>query len=254
MNNYYGKIKILTLNIQKGWSLGKRKATLDQIKSCIIESGANVVCLQEVVGGHPDAEKKAQFEFLADGIWSHYVYGKNAVYSQGHHGNVILSEFPFISYENFDISNHRLEQRGLLYGVINMNCANMKNLHIFTVHMDITSWGRVRQIEKLCKLIEQLVPQDCPLIVCGDFNDWQETMSKYITKRIHLSEAYQVKYGVHAKTFPTHLPLLKLDRIYFRNLNLIHAQRLDAAQWHRLSDHLGLYAEFDQNINSIHFK
>ncbi len=249
MSYVHETIKIVTLNIQKGWSLGKRKDTLQQIKNCILESTANVVCLQEVVGAYPDLEKKSQFEFLADGIWSHYAYGRNAVYSQGHHGNAILSELPFISYENFDISNYRLEQRGVLHGIINLNEAHTKQLHVLTVHLDVTKWGRDRQIHKLCKLIEDFVPLDCPLIVCGDFNDWQETLSKYMFKRVHLNEAYKVKYGVHAKTFPTHIPLLKLDRIYYRNLNLIHVKRLDSTEWHKVSDHLGLYAEFDFNID-----
>ncbi len=240
-----GKIKVLTLNIQKGWSLGKRKATIELIKNSIVELGANIVCLQEVVGAYPELAKKSQFEFLADGIWPHFAYGKNAVNSGGHHGNAILSKWPFISFENFDISNHRLEQRGILHGIINLSEDQTQNLHILTVHLDLTAWGRKRQIEKLCKLIEQNVPKDSPLIVCGDFNDWQEKLSPYIHGRLGLTEAYKFKHGVHAKTFPTLFPFLKLDRIYYRNLNLHSVSRLDSPKWHELSDHLGLCAEFN---------
>ncbi len=239
------KIKLVTLNIQKGWSLGKRKKTLSQIKNCIVDLGATVVCLQEVAGITPALEKQSQFEFLADGIWSHYAYGKNAVYSRGHHGNAILSKLPFVSYENYDISNHRLERRGILKGVMNLPNNRLRNLYVMTVHLDLTAWGRHRQIKKLCKMIEQSVPPQAPLIVCGDFNDWQEKLSSYIFERVGMSEAYKDKTGEHARTFPTFLPLLKLDRIYYRNLNLLQAYRLDSPKWHQLSDHLGLCVEFD---------
>ena len=51
-------IKFVTLNIQKGWSLGKRKKTLAQIKNCIGDLEATLVCLQEVVGISPELEKQ----------------------------------------------------------------------------------------------------------------------------------------------------------------------------------------------------
>lgn len=60
-----------------------------------------------------------------------------------------------------------------------------------------------------------------------------------------MREAHLVKAGEHAKTFPTFFPLLKLDRIYYRNLNLHAVSRLDSPKWHQLSDHLGLYVEFE---------
>jgi len=40
-------------------------------------------------GAHP------QHEFLAHESWLHHAYGKNSVYDSGHHGNAILSRYPF---------------------------------------------------------------------------------------------------------------------------------------------------------------
>lgn len=239
------ELKIITLNIQKGWSLGRFRATVDQIKNNIVEKGATLVFLQEVVGAFPELSKKSQFEFLADGIWSHFAYGKNAIHSKGHHGNAILSRLPFVRYQNIDISNHRFERRGILHGVIALpsSAGQEKELHVVSAHFDLTNWGRTRQREKLCEFIEQSVPPNAPLIVCGDFNDWRESLTSYLSERVYLKEAFMTNGGAHAKTFPTYYPLLKLDRIYYRNLSLKSAARLDSPQWHRLSDHLGLYAE-----------
>jgi endonuclease/exonuclease/phosphatase family metal-dependent hydrolase len=238
------KIKLLTLNIHKGWSIGRLRFTIEQLKKNIVNSGANVVCLQEVVGEYPELTKKSQFEFLADGIWSHYAYGKNAIYSKGHYGNAILSELPFINYENVDISNYRLERRGILHGVISSPANSGQKIHIMTLHLDLTGWGRTRQLEKLCKLIDKKVGPKAPLIVCGDFNDWREKLTEYLNKRVGLEEAHFVNTCAHAKTYPTFFPLLKLDRIYFRNISVEKIFRLDAHEWHQVSDHLGLYAVF----------
>jgi endonuclease/exonuclease/phosphatase family metal-dependent hydrolase len=243
MNKY--TIKILTLNIHKGWSLGKRKNTLEKIKKNILSSGANLACLQEVVGAYPDLAKKSQFEFLADQIWPHYAYGKNAVYSKGHHGNAILSQIPFVKFENFDISSYPIERRGILHTEICLPNYS-ENLHVMTLHLDLLAWSRKKQIAKLCHLIDLRVPKDSPLIVCGDFNDWGEEVSFYLNQNSLLQEAHFLQTGSHAKTFPTVFPILKLDRLYFRNLKLKHISRPDTDSWHELSDHLPLYAEFGQ--------
>ncbi|OFZ19359.1 MAG: hypothetical protein A2Z20_01870 [Bdellovibrionales bacterium RBG_16_40_8] len=237
------KIKIITLNIHKGFLFSKKNSTLDKIKSNIRELGADLVCLQEVVGQHPELAKKAQFEFLADQIWSHYAYGKNAIYSKGHHGNAILSHFPFIKHENFDISNYKLERRGILHGIVQSPVWQNTRLHVMTLHLDLMSWGRKRQLEKLCRLIEHHVPQDEPLIVCGDFNDWREQVSNYLKEKAGLTEAHLNQCGCHARTFPASLPLLKLDRLYVRGLEVESISLLNSGPWRELSDHLALFAE-----------
>ena len=54
-------------------------------------------------GSLQPTDATTQFEFLADSIWSHYAYGKNAIYQHGHHGNAILSELPFAISNNVDV-------------------------------------------------------------------------------------------------------------------------------------------------------
>ena len=64
----------------------------------------------------PNWSDNNQFEFLADSIWDHFAYGKNAIYQHGHHGNAILSEIPFNRLHNLDVSTMRISQRGILHG------------------------------------------------------------------------------------------------------------------------------------------
>ena len=57
----------------------------------------------------------AQHDYIAEEVWPHSVYGRNAVYEAGHHGNAILSRFPILQSFNTDVSAHRFESRGLLH-------------------------------------------------------------------------------------------------------------------------------------------
>ncbi|PIS11989.1 MAG: hypothetical protein COT73_00920, partial [Bdellovibrio sp. CG10_big_fil_rev_8_21_14_0_10_47_8] len=108
------KIRVLSYNIHKGFSFSGWDFTLHTIKQALQETKADIVLLQEVVGENHQLRKavpqwptEAQFEFLADTVWPHYSYGKNAVFSLSHHGNAILSRFPIIKEENINISTNR---------------------------------------------------------------------------------------------------------------------------------------------------
>jgi len=243
------KIRVLTYNIHKGWSIGNRRFVLENLRDTIRQTQANIVYLQEVIGsgikkGSTLEDNSAQFEFLADSVWSHYAYGKNAVYSQGHHGNAILSQFPFIQTENLDVSTNRFERRGLLHGVI-QDVESKKKLHLICVHLNLMERGRKKQIEALCERIESSVPRSEPLIIAGDSNDWRGRVSQELLDRLSVVEAYQFIHGKHARTFPSFLPLMSLDRIYCRGVSIHDVERLVSPGWRNLSDHLPLMAELD---------
>ena len=92
------KLKILSYNIHKGFTVSNKKFILEGIRFALRELDPDILFLQEVLGDHktnqiyiPDWE--TQFEYLADENWLHHAYGKNAVYTEGHHGNAILRFF-----------------------------------------------------------------------------------------------------------------------------------------------------------------
>jgi endonuclease/exonuclease/phosphatase family metal-dependent hydrolase len=228
-------IKLITLNIHKGLSLLGKSVTMKELKEDIAGVNADIVCLQEVF------HSGEIFESLSDDIWPHYAYGKNSIYTKGNHGNAILSKYPFQEFKNYDVSNHALEKRGLLHGVIQTK--DHLDLHVFSVHLDLSSWGRKRQLNKLMAYLKS-IDGKLPVIVAGDFNDWPEDASE-ILSQAGLKEAHFEKTGSHAKTYPTFVPMLKLDRIYYRGLIVKEVGRLDSTSWHRLSDHLPMFACFD---------
>ena len=246
-------LKILSYNIHKGFNSSNLKFTLKKLKESIESVQADIVFLQEVVGHHEVHKKRvkewplvSQFEYLADHIWPHFAYGKNAVYPHGHHGNAILSKYPISQWENIDISTNRLENRGLLHVEVHP-WENQPALHLICLHLSLFESGRQAQLRNLCDRIAAHIPPESPLIVAGDFNDWREKASLVLKKELHLDELFLQLSGQHAKTFPSWMPALRLDRIYTRFFQPLSSQILTQGVWSTLSDHAALFGELKWN-------
>lgn len=244
-------LKVMTYNIHKGFSAGNKRFVLRQIREGLRMADVDIVFLQEIQGQHSrraakiiDWPTESQFEYMADQIWKHYAYGKNAIYNAGHHGNAILSKFPFIHWENLNVSNIRWASRSLLHGIIDINKTCHK-LHVICVHLDFIPGQRNRQIKILNERIRESVPKSDYLILAGDFNDWNEQVSRYLASDLELHEVFQSMQGHHARTYPSWRPFLPVDRIYFRGMKPVECACLVHHPWYSLSDHAPLYAKFE---------
>lgn len=235
-------MRILSYNIHKGFTVNNQELVLKQIRHAVRTCKADIVCLQEVVGEnkkHPKQWEKwvdSQFEYLADEIWDYKSYGQNAVYDDGNHGNAVLSKVPLLHESNHNISVMPFSHRGALHTITE------NGLHIICAHLGLIAWERRRQIKLLLRLLDD-IPEHAPLILAGDFNDWQ-LQSHEKLKEYGLKEALEETFGKPARTFPSRQPTLKMDRIYYRNLQLKSALCLEAKKWRVLSDHCPLLAEF----------
>lgn len=243
-------LRALSYNIHKGFTQWNSQFVLHEIKKAIQATNADIVLLQEVVGDHQKLSAEisnwpteGQFEFLADSIWPHFAYGKNAVFPSRHHGNAILSRFPILKWENIDLSNYRLEKRGLLHAEILLPAEN-RTLHLFNVHLDLTHIGRKRQLKKIIERIETSIGNQDPFLLAGDFNDWGQAATPWLAEH-HVHESFLVLNGAHAQTFPSFFPRLHLDRAYYRSLKPLKAEVLHTAPWSKLSDHLPIFLEFE---------
>jgi endonuclease/exonuclease/phosphatase family metal-dependent hydrolase len=243
-------LKLLTLNIHKGFAALNRENTLARLKDTLRDAEVDVAFLQEVVGKHVDGERPAtaeepatrsQFEFLADAVWPHFAYGRNALSAGGHHGNAILSKFPITSWRHENLSTNRFEERGLLHCTIKAP-HGPRPVHLICVHLGLTQGGRTAQVRQVVSHVARHVPDASPLVLAGDFNDWRKKASSTLFVEAGLVEAHEALHGAPAKTFPVALPLLAVDRIYLRKLKPLSARALTGDRWKKLSDHAGLTA------------
>lgn len=241
-------LRILTMNVHKGFGFLNRKFILPELREAVHSVAADIVFLQEVLGAHtkhslthnnwPDVP---QYEFLADSMWSGFAYGKNAAYPEGHHGNALLSKYPIVHHNNLDVSIGKVEKRGLLHCQLHVPPLD-RHIHVICVHLGLREHHRLSQLNLLCALIDTL-PDDAPLLVAGDFNDWRLRAQERLLACAGLQEIYTNAYGKPQRSFPALFPLLRLDRIYARNVLSLRPILLSNRPWAHLSDHTPLAAE-----------
>jgi endonuclease/exonuclease/phosphatase family metal-dependent hydrolase len=229
-----------------GFDLFGRRFVLHELRDAVRSVSADLVFLQEVMGENalhkqrharwPDAP---QYAFLADALWPHSAYGRNAVYPHGHHGNALLSKFAIRSHVNRDVSIRGHEERGLLHAQLEVEG---DVLHAICVHLGLLESHRREQLRLLAEVLAHEVPADAPLIVAGDFNDWRARGHRLVAAT-GLVEVFEQARGRLARTFPVRWPLLPVDRIYVRNVRAHAPTVLSSRPWTHLSDHAPLCVE-----------
>ena len=236
--------KIATYNIHKGvQGLGPaRRLEIHNLGHAVEQFDADIVCLQEVRAFNRQQARRfkywpdqGQAEFLAPEGYTP-VYCTNAITKHGEHGNALLSRWPVLQHRHEDMSDHRLEQRGLLHVTLQMqtHC-----VHIIVIHLGLLPGSRTRQTQQLHDFIARDVPADAPLLVAGDFNDWGNAVTKMMaTVGLHTNE------GRPHPTYPSRLPLVQLDHVYARGVHRVSTHVPRGPIWGRMSDHLPLLVEF----------
>ena len=242
------QLHVATYNIHKGFSQFNRSMMVHELRDRLRLLAPDIVFLQEVQGlhlGHSERysawPEEAQHEFLAGEVWENSCYGRNVVSDHGHHGNAILSRYPILHFHNQDITQFRFERRGLLHCAIQAEDWPQP-VHCVCVHLSLFARSRRRQMEALADALELLVPADAPLIIAGDFNDWRNRAPGLLVGRLGLTEVFSGG-GRPSRSFPSALPLLRLDRIYVRGFLVESTTMHTGAAWSGISDHAALSAK-----------
>ena len=242
-----GQIKVATYNIHKGFSQFNRRLVIHELRERLRELDADIVFLQEVQGEHlhhpqrhTDYPLVPQHEFLADEFWEHHAYGMNAVYDEGHHGNAILCRFPIVQTFNKDVSAHRFESRGLLHTEVDVGG---QRVHCLCAHFGLFARGQRAQMSALVEYVMNGIPADAPLIIAGDFNDWRNQLSRTLAAELGVQDVFNLLEGRPARSFPSRVPVFRLDRIYVRGFRIRYCDVHIGGKWNRLSDHAALSAQ-----------
>ena len=239
-------LSVCSYNIHKGFSQLNLRMVIHELREQLRGLDPDISLLQEVQGEHlkharhhADWPDEPQHEFLAGGVL-HAAYGRNAVYDHGHHGNAVLSRYPIVAESNHDVSLYRLEQRGILHCELALPSGPI--IHCLSVHLSLTEYQRRSQLGQLVRHVERSVPRDAPLIIAGDFNDWRQRAGECLPKSLGLADAFTALHGQPARTYPSPLPLLRLDRIYVRGFVVEEAKVFSGRPWSQVSDHALLFA------------
>src|SRR3569832_420330 len=201
------KIRIATYNIHKGVSSFGRRPRIHALNQALTSMDADLMCLQEVqcrndlfaLRHAANWPAESQHEFLACDA-KHSVYGVNAVYDHGHHGNALLSIFPIASARNQDVSDHAYEARGILHCVVQTPQADV---HCYVIHLGVFAGSRKRQTDALIDAVSSSAPPEAPVIIAGDFNDWENRLSEVLRDRLGVTEVFDE--NISRRGFGTYL-------------------------------------------------
>ena len=121
-----------------------------------------------------------------------------------------------------------------------------RNLHCVCVHLSLHERGRRRQLDAIAARLETLADKRLPIIIAGDFNDWRQRASSILEKSLGMTEVSAAAGKGHSRTFPSVLPVFRLDRIYVRGFKVLSTQVHRGPPWSLLSDHLAVSAELER--------
>lgn len=227
-------MRLLTYNIH-GCVGTDRREDADRIFSVIREADADIVALQEV--NQYDAVDQSLLHSLRALPEYTLIYGPTFAKSHGDYGNVLMSRFPVVSQQLIDLSVPNREPRGAVSAVVDDHGALVAAV---TTHLGLGMTERRHQVERLLdRLKVQYGNLDLNLrLLMGDFNEWFFLGHPLRRLRRHFG-------GAHARrTFPSHFPLLALDRIWVkpgRRLERLWTIRTPLSRC--ASDHLPLVAQ-----------
>lgn len=158
-------------------------------------------------------------------------------------GNAVLSRHQVLHWNNVDVSVERSETRRFLDVRVRIE-GTPRELAVICLHLGLKEAERRVQVGRLLDYISCRTGKDDPVIVAGDFNDWRGVTHRRLKGESDLTIAGPAGGSGLARTFPSPFPVVPLDRIYFKNLELVRAGVPCDIGRRGLSDHLPVMAEF----------
>lgn len=223
-------IRVATYNIHGCFGLDGRYAP-DRVAAVIADMAPDILALQEVDNRRPWHEGFHQFDYLRHRTGMSGIPGASIVEERGEYGNALFTRLPVVSIQRIDLSVPAREPRGAIDAVLQ---APEGRIRVIATHLGLKPWERRVQIDRLLETVTRPVGVDATLLV-GDLNEWlpRGFRLRAVTERF--------ARGYTAPTWPAHMPLLSLDRIYAlphpaHALARVH----DGALARRASDHLPL--------------
>jgi endonuclease/exonuclease/phosphatase family metal-dependent hydrolase len=198
---------------------------------------ADIVALQEVVGA--GSSSVSHIEEIGTALGMGWVMA-SARHLRGHQfGNAILSRFPILHHVEHDLSWKTCERRCLQRADIDVNG---HTLHIYNVHLGTAILERRHQAERLAAIVSDSHVGGAKLVL-GDFNEWMRGLTtELLSSRLKSLDLWN--YLRRRRTYPSFLPLLHLDHIYYAGRVEIIGVKLPRTRLSLVtSDHLPLVAD-----------
>ncbi len=225
-------LRAATYNIHSSMGTDGRRDP-GRIARVIRRIDPDLIGLQEVDSGYWNRQGEETVGFLERETGLTAVTGPTLRRRESHYGNALLTRLPVASVRRFDLSVPGYEPRGAIDVSLEFRGSRLRAV---VTHFGLKKVERARQIRGLLPLLED---DSADLtILFGDFNEW----SVFGPSCRRLNRA--MGRAVSRATFPSRLPLFRLDRIWCRPAAALKNLRVEKTfPARKASDHLPLVAE-----------
>jgi endonuclease/exonuclease/phosphatase family metal-dependent hydrolase len=190
---------------------------------------ADIVALQEV-----DSRRKQAcddpFAVLQEALGQHGIGAKSITTTDGDYGQMLISRWPIATNEIHDISFPEREPRRAVMAEV---ATPLGAIRIIATHLGLSIRERRSQARTLLDIAGE--PSMTTMII-GDFNDW------FWPGSVRSALSRELPGYTRYRTFPSRLPLLRLDRVYCRPGEALIRSYIDG-QARACSDHLPIIAD-----------
>jgi len=229
--------RIVTYNIHSGIGRDK-KHDYKRIGQFIASSGADVVLLQEMDTRPPERDTAQDVRDICAENTFKLIPSPAIREADGWYGNAILTRYDVLSNDRVDVSQSGRQPR-------NVQIVELKTektpLTVVNTHKGLKKLERRSQFSLLHEhLSQRLKEKQTPLVLAGDFNEWQFFSKAF--KGLN-SLLFQQKVGA---TFPSHFPVFSLDRVWVTDdIKVKACRKLKNAKTRVYSDHLPVLIDIE---------
>ena len=205
------RLKLMTYNIHAGVGVDRRY-DLSRIRRVLDEEKPDIAALQELECGSPRTRHDDQASALARDLGLAANFCATRPSGEGDFGIAVLSAFPVVRRQQYDLSYRHREPRYCLR--VDLEVAPGAVLHVFNCHLGLSVRERAfQQTEMVSDAI--LLSKDLrhPVVVMGDFNDRPISVVHRSLRR-RFTDAFRAAGRWWGPTFKAGPVPLRLDHIY----------------------------------------
>lgn len=224
-------IRVMTWNIH-GAVGGDGVRDVHRVIALVQRHAPDIVALQEVDSRRGSAGANPTFELLGAALGDHAAEARLITAPDGDYGHALISRWPMDRTVLHDVSLPGREPRAAIETTI---ATPFGELHVAAAHLGLSFKERRHQADLLARVAQS---GSTPGLILGDFNDWIWRGS------VQRALALSMPERTHHRTFPAHMPIVALDRIYCRPAKMLLRSWTDR-EARRASDHLPVIADLD---------
>jgi endonuclease/exonuclease/phosphatase family metal-dependent hydrolase len=226
-------VKVVTYNIHTCVGVDRRYDP-GRIAAVLREIDADIACLQEV-GAHRRTERSAeQWTYLGEATGCRVILGIGMRDHRRGFSNAILTRFPVLAARSIDLTVAGFEPRGAIDADL---LIGDRVLRVLATHFGLRAAERRLQANRLMAALGEPTNRRSAdaVLLMGDLNEWRGRRGAIRALDRHLGPS------AGARTFPSWLPVLPLDRIYADGPAVVRNVAVYRTPLARLaSDHLPL--------------